>query len=178
MSLFINAILSKEDEEYIKQYLGYLICFGSIKNGSDEDYVHYSRGARGIYKAIDLWNLVDQERSDKINKMLREEIKSETNKLFDEEGECGYVISIPQTKRMLELMEGFQEALAPIADKYGKVYPDKVKYVQEKDPYILVERTGGEGNIVYWLDEPIWYADTVVWFFKLALKLNREIFLG
>jgi hypothetical protein len=25
---------------------------------------------------------------------------------------------------------------------------------------------------------PIWYADTVVWFFKLALKLNREIFLG
>jgi hypothetical protein len=175
MSLFINGTIPKEDEEYIKEYLKYLIDIGSIKDGDNEDYVHYSRGARGIYKAIDLWNLVDQERSDKINKMLREEIKSKTNKLFDEEGECGYLISIPQIKRMLELIEGFREALVSIMDKYGKVYPDKVKYVQEKDPYILVERTDGEGNIVYWLDEPIWYANTVVWFFKLALKLNREI---
>lgn len=175
MSLFISGTIPKEDEEYIKAYLKYLIDIGSIKDGDNEDYVHYSRGARGIYRAINLWNLVDQERSDKINKMFREEIRSETNKLFDEEGECGYIISIPQIKRMLELMEGFQEALEPIADKYGKVYPDKVKYVQEKAPHILVERTDGKGNIVYWLDEPSWYADTVVWLFKLALKLNREI---
>lgn len=178
MSLFINGTIPKEDEEYIKEYLKYLIDIGSIKDGDNEDYVHYSRGARGIYRVIDLWNLVDQKQAEKINKMFREEIKSATNKLFEEEGECGYVISIPQIKKMLELMQGFQEALAPIADKYGKVYPDKVKYVQEKDPYILVERTDGKSNIVYWLDEPIWYANTVVWFFKLALKLNREIKLG
>lgn len=76
---------------------------------------------------------------------------------------------------MLELMEGFREALSPIADKYGKVYLDKIKYVQEKEPYLLIGREDAEGNVVYWLDEPIWYADTVVWFFKLALKLNREI---
>lgn len=112
--------------------------------------------------------------------MLKEDIEDDNKQICinTEENIYVYVVTLSQIKRMLELMKGFQEALSPIADKYGKVYLDKVKYVQETNSYILVERTDGEGNIVYWLDEPSWYADTVVWFFKLALKLNREIFLG
>lgn len=180
MSLFIEGTIPKEDEEHIKKYLKYLIDVGSVEDGDGEDYVHYSKGTRKIYDVIDLWSLVDKERADKIDKMFREEIKSETNKLPSNEDEevHGYIVTIPQMKKMLALMEGFQEALAPIVDKYGMVHLDKINYIREKAPSLLVGREDAEGNIVYWLDEPIWYADTVVWFFKLALKLNREIKLG
>ena len=155
--MWINGKIPTEDTEYIKQYLQYLVCISSIENEDDEDYVdYYRRGWGHIHTVSDLWNLVDQERASKIYKMLKEEIELKSNKICTDEYEESeaYVISIPQIKRMLELMEGFQEALEPIADKYGKVYPDTVKYVQEKDPYILVERTDGKDNIVYWLDEP------------------------
>jgi hypothetical protein len=181
MSMWIDGKIPEEDKEHIKECLSYLIYVGSTEDGDDEDYVDYhKRGWGHIHTVSELWNLVDEQRAKKIYKILKEEIETDNNRIcIDEDEESyAYVISIPQIKTMLALMEGFQEALAPIADKYGKVYLDKIKYVQEKEPYLLIGREDAEGNVVYWLDESIWYADTVVWFFKLALKLNREIKLG
>jgi len=179
--MWIDGKIPDEDKEYIKEYLDYLICIGSTEEGDNRDYVdYYKRGWSQIHTVIQLWNLVDEQRAKRIYKMLKEEIEDDDKQICIGEVEDGYVyvVTIPQIKRMLELMEGFQEALAPIVDKYGKVHLDKINYIREKAPSLLVGREDAEGNIVYWLDEPIWYADTVVWFFKLALKLNREIKLG
>lgn len=180
MSMWIDGKIPKEDKDYIKEYLDYLIYVSCIENGNNKDLVQYRKGWSNIHTVIQLWNLVDGQRAKKIYKILKEEIEDDNKQVCinEEEELYAYIITVPQIKKMLDLMEGFQEILLIVADKDGKVHLDKIKYVQEKAPSLLAGRGDAEGNIVYWLDESIWYADTVVWFFKLALKLNREIKLG
>lgn len=176
-------IYGKIPEEYkkeIKEDRFYHICYGDTDEGDEKDYVYchkYNRRFGGIGGVSDLWELVDSKRANKITEIKRE---IENQKIYDEEDEGGYVelITIPQIKELLELMEGLDKALFRIIDKNGYVYPSKVKFLEEKYPLLITSRQDAEGKVTYSLDEALWAANNTIWFFKLALKLNREIAIG
>lgn len=54
MSLFINGTIPKEDKDYIKEYLDYLIYVSCIENGSSKDLVQYRKGWSNIHTIIKL----------------------------------------------------------------------------------------------------------------------------
>lgn len=181
--MIIYSKIPKEYKKEIKEDRSYHISYGDIDEGDEEDYVYchrYNRMFGGISGVRDLFRVVEPEKANKIDKIIKETENQKVPYKEDEEDEEGYLelITIPQIKELLELMKDLDKAITRVVDKNGHIYPSKLKFLQEKHPLLITSRQDSEGKVTYSLDEALWAADNTIWFLKLALKLNKEIMVG
>lgn len=192
MSWWIKGILSKED----RKLLNYYPCWVYSSNPEEDeggrvikhdvDEVEYEHPSRDLGVAEDLWDLIGSEKGDELTRIIREEIRTEKNKVYDYifEGEDvgfeeieQYIINQESIRKMLSILERFEEPfLLDWTDKAYRVRPEKIDYVLQNAPDLVQIQQGENGTQVYSLSNTLAEAQGPEWFLRQALRLGRDIY--
>lgn len=189
-SWWIKGVLSREERKQLN--CPYFCQVYASNPGEDEegvikeefDAVQYEKPWRDLSIATDLWDLTGSDKGEKLWKMVREEIKIETNKIYDiDPGEDPenmlyeqYVIDQEKIQKMLSLLEGLEEAVFELTDDKFRVKPEKLEHVMHRVPRLVHSSTQEDGTVVHTLVNSLGQAEMPVWFLKHALRLGRDIY--
>ncbi len=139
--------------------------------GNEEDAIYYEKSLKGLSYAEDLLRLVG---SSKVN-----QLETLTEKLYDINSYIdgqGFPITKEEVEQILRLLQELDEALAEYVDKEEYIYPDKINYVLDKAPSLIVtfENNGVKKEN---LGSPILYYRLARNFLRIATELDRKVWL-
>jgi hypothetical protein len=143
------------------------------KEEGEEDGAYYDKGLAGLRYSADLLELVGLESGEELNKLL-DDILDEEKEIIDQ----GFKMSIEQSRKALSLIKSFKDlrlSLQSVINEDNLIFPDKVDIVKEKAPHLLYQSEDGEGKPKYWIEHPLWYAETAILLLEVAVDSNLEI---
>jgi hypothetical protein len=120
-----------------------------------------------LYRAIQLWNLVDPNRGAELKRLLKEEVEHDD---FDEP----IIVTPALATRIVALLAPLPDALLAITDRHQRLRPEKVSEVLEKASY-LVDSWQEASGTVYTLANHLDDVYRVRKFLDRAIDLGRNV---
>jgi hypothetical protein len=121
-----------------------------------------------LSNAVVLWKMIDPDRAARLECMLNEELQYSPNQAI-------LRLRREQVERLVEHLRGIETAaIGTIMDRDYHALPDKVDYVNENAPGLLLHTTDAQGASVHVLDK-ITEIEWLRSFLETALRLGVDV---
>jgi hypothetical protein len=177
MSLYFYGTVPPKIEEALIED-SYYFFISSVAKGHEDNCIFLNKGERYLLHAISLWRLAGRlDKAEQLKQFLNEEIKVDSNLGPDET----FRINTDQSKRLLEMITGIEEAFGNKIDESRHINPEYAEELLKKDEFKLVRAYDREENnpdsLYYTLSEALSGVNVVRKMLRYALELDRMVFL-
>jgi len=116
-----------------------------------------------------VWRLIDPRRADQLERMLSHELRYPP-------GQTQLTLGRDKIERLVGLLRGIEAAaVGEIMDRHYNVLPERVAYVTQHAPGLLVCIVDAHGNPRYSLSDRVSEIEWLRAFLEMALKLQCEV---
>jgi hypothetical protein len=180
--MWVPGKLSPESVKRIESdnYASDVVSIRSKEKDYEKDGAYYDKGLAGMRHAADLLEMVDPKSGKEFNKLLDDVLEWEITE-EEEEEEGNYLMTVEQSRKALSLVKDFKDLrlrLHLIINEDNRIHPDKVSFVKNNFPHLLLFPNKYREEPKYWIEHPLWYAEVAILLLEAAVDSHLEIWFG